>query len=343
MGQARPARLPEELERLGISRAFVVTTPAQEALGADLMEMLGTGGAGPYPYAAMHTPIEVTDAALARYEAEGADGIVAIGGGSTIGLGKAIALRTDAPQVVLPTTYAGSEMTPILGQTEGGRKTTQRTLKVLPETVIYDVVHTLSLPPAMTVTSGMNAMAHAVEALYADGANPVLSLMAEDGVTKMAAALPRVLETPDDVGARSDALYGAWLCAVCLGSGGIALHHKLCHVLGGSFDLPHAETHAIVLPYALAYNAPAVPEAMVALRRATGSNDPAAALRATGASGGAPTSLRTLGMPEAGIDRAVEITLEAPYSNPRPLELGPLRALLRAAWEGTAPSERLAA
>ncbi len=336
-GHGTTARLPDELAKLGVRKALVLTTPPQATQGEALAALLGEASAGVFTEATMHTPVEVTEAAMQVFVERGADGVVAIGGGSTIGLGKAIALRTDAPQIVLPTTYAGSEMTSIIGQTEAGKKTTQKTLKVLPETVIYDVDYTLTLPPSMTLTSGMNAIAHAVEALYAEESNPVLSLMAEDGIAKLVAALERVRAAPQDPDARSDALYGAWLCAVCLGSGGVALHHKLCHVLGGSFDLPHAETHTIVLPHALAYNAPAVPDAMVALRRATGSDTPATALFDLAQEGGAAVALRDLGMPEDGIDRAVEITLENPYFNPRPLEAEALRALLRSAWSGTRP------
>ncbi|MDJ1006209.1 MAG: maleylacetate reductase [Paracoccaceae bacterium] len=337
-GTGTTGQAAEELDRLGVTRAIVLTTPQQVAAGEAVAAVLGERSVGIFSDAAMHTPVEVTRTAMDVYENEGADGVVAIGGGSTIGLGKAIALRTDCPQLVIPTSYAGSEMTPIIGQTEAGKKTTQRTLKVLPETVIYDVDHTMTLPPRMTVTSGMNAIAHAVEALYAQEANPVLSLIAEDGIAKMVAALARVTETPDDAEARSDALYGAWLCAVCLGSGGIALHHKLCHVLGGSFDLPHAETHTVVLPHALSYNAPAVPAAMDALKRATGSERPARALFQIAEAAGVPTALKDIGMPEDGIDRAVEITLENPYFNPRALEPEPLRATLRAAWAGDTPT-----
>lgn len=337
-GSGTTGQLPAEAERLGLTRALVLTTPPQAAQGEALTALLADKAAGLFAEATMHTPVDVTQAALRFYHDTGADSVVSIGGGSTIGLGKAIALQTDCPQIVLPTSYAGSEMTPIIGQTEAGRKTTQRTPKVLPETVIYDVDHTLSLPALMTVTSGMNAIAHAVEALYAEEANPVLSLMAEDGVAKMGAALAAIRDAPEDVGVRSDALYGAWLCAICLGSGGVALHHKLCHVLGGSFDLPHAETHTIVLPHALAYNAPAVPDAMSALRRATGSQSPAAALYDLAMTGGAPMALKNLGMPEDGIDRAIEITLENPYFNPRPLEAGALRNLLQNAWSGQRPA-----
>lgn len=336
-GSGTVGTLPSEVERLGMARALVLTTPPQADQGRQLVERLGTRAAGLFSGAAMHTPVEVTKAALSVYRDSRADGIVAIGGGSTIGLSKAIALRTDAPQVVLPTSYAGSEMTPILGETEAGEKTTQKTPKVLPETVIYDVDFTLTLPPAMTVTSGMNAIAHAVEALYAKEANPVLSLMAEEGIAKLFTALPRVAAEPQSLAARSDALYGAWLCAVCLGSGGVALHHKLCHVLGGSFDLPHAETHTIVLPHALAYNAPAIAKAMTHLSRATDSETPAAALYDAAKAGGASMALRDLGMPESGIDRAVAIALKAPYYNPRPLETEGLTRLLRAAWAGERP------
>lgn len=336
-GTGTTATLPAEVAALGITKALILSTPPQAGDAQALADLLGDASAGVFTEATMHTPVDVTARAMAAFEAAGADGVVSVGGGSTIGLGKAIALRNDTPQVVLPTSYAGSEMTPIIGQTEAGKKTTQRTLKVLPETVIYDVNHTLSLPAQMTVTSGMNAIAHAVEALYAEQANPVLSLMAEDGIAKMVAALHKVQDTPQDLGARSDALYGAWLCAVCLGSGGVALHHKLCHVLGGSFDLPHAETHTIVLPHALAYNAPAIPDAMEALRRATGSDTPAAALFDIAKAGGVPTSLQEIGMPRDGIARAVEITLENPYFNPRSLEKEALTALLTSAWEGRKP------
>src|SRR6185312_3310989 len=196
---------------------------------------------GVFTEATMHTPVEVTERAMQAVRDNGADCTVALGGGSTTGLGEAIALRTDLPQVVIPTTYAGSEATPILGETKDGLKTTQRSMKVLPEVILYDVDLTLTLPVGLSVTSGMNAIAHAVEALYAQDANPITSLMAEEAIRALARALPVIVADPCNVEARSDALYGAWLCGVCLGTVGMALHHKLCHTLGGTFDLPHAE------------------------------------------------------------------------------------------------------
>ncbi len=331
-------QIKHELDALSVERALVLSTPPQADQSQGILEELGPKGVGLFTEATMHTPVDVTERAMAQVEALGIDGIVSFGGGSTIGLGKAIALRTDLPQLVIPTTYAGSEMTSIIGQTEDGLKTTQKTMKVLPETVIYDVDFTLTLPPVMSITSGLNAIAHAVEALYAENANPVLSLMAEEGIGALVRALPTITKSPDDPDARSEALYGAWLCAVCLGSSGVALHHKLCHVLGGSFDLPHAETHTVVLPHALAYNAPEVPETMDRLRRAMNTETPAAALFDIAKSGGAPTSLDELGMPHEGLAQAVEITLNNPYFNPRPLEANTLLNLLENAFSGYRPT-----
>jgi maleylacetate reductase len=332
-------RLPEEVARLGLERALVLATPQQADEAERIAATLGTRSVGTFAGAAMHTPVEVTEAALDVVLARGVDGLVAVGGGSTTGLGKAIALRTDLPQVVVPTTYAGSEMTPILGETQGGLKTTQRTLKVLPEVVIYDVDLTLTLPAKLSGTSGINAIAHAVEALYARDANPIVSLMAEEGITKLACALPKIATDPLDRAARSDALYGAFLCAICLGSVGMALHHKLCHTLGGSFDLPHAETHTAVLPHAVAYTAPAAEAAMRRLSRALGHDRPATALYDLAGAVGAPRALRDLGMPEDGIDHAADLALSNPYWNPRPLEREAIRDLIARAYAGDPPAE----
>jgi len=331
--------LAEEVARLGLSRVLVLSTPQQERQARGVADALGGLCAGLFAGAVMHTPVAVTEQALRVVRETGADGIVAFGGGSTIGLAKAIALRTDLPQIAVPTTYAGSEMTPILGETEGGRKVTQSTSKVLPEVVIYDVALTLSLPPMLSGTSGINAIAHAVEALYAQSRNPIISLIAAEGIGALARALPRIAETPGDVAARSDAQYGAWLCGTCLGAVGMALHHKLCHTLGGTFELPHAETHTIILPHALAYNAPAVPDAIKRLRQALGADDPAAALYDLAGVVGAARALRDLGMPEGGIDRAVDLALANPYWNPRPLERDGIRNLLKRAWAGEPPQQ----
>jgi alcohol dehydrogenase class IV len=268
-----------------------------------------------------------------------ADCTVALGGGSTTGLGKAIALRTDLPQIVVPTTYAGSEATPILGETDGGRKTTQRSLKVLPEVIVYDVSLTLALPTALSVTSGMNAIAHAVEALYSPDANPVISLLAMEGIAALARALPAILSQPADRNARSDALYGAWACGVCLGSVGMALHHKLCHVLGGTFDLPHAETHTIVLPHAVAYNEPAAAQSMRLVAEALASTSAADGLFDLARRLNAPVALKLIGMPVDGIEHAADLAVASPYPNPQPIEREGIRALLDDAFHGRRPRQ----
>lgn len=330
-------QLGGEIERLGLRRVVVLATPAQQDEAERLAACLGSHAAGVFAGAVMHTPVEVTERAMAEVAALGADGVVAVGGGSTIGLGKAIALRSDLPQIVVPTTYAGSEMTPILGETRDGVKTTQRSPRILPETVIYDVELTLSLPPQLSATSGINAIAHAVEALYAQDGNPIISLMAEEGIAALARALPAIVCEPSQQEARSDALYGAWLCGACLGAAGMALHHKLCHVLGGAFDLPHAETHTVILPHAIAYNAASAPDAMKRIARALGANDAAAGVHDLARRLGAPRALRDLGMPESGIEQAAEIATRNPYPNPRPIERDAIRGLIARAWSGQAP------
>lgn len=336
-GAGTLARLSDEAAALGLERIIVLSTPQQESQAHDIADRLDERTAGVFAGAVMHTPVGVTQEAMQVISDMRADGIVSIGGGSTIGLGKAIAWRTDLPQIVIPTTYAGSEMTPILGETENGAKTTRSSARILPETVIYDVDLTLSLPPALSGTSGINAIAHAIEALYARDRNPIVSLMALEGIKALVRALPRIVADPQDRAGRADALYGAWLCGTCLGAVGMALHHKLCHTLGGSFNLPHAETHTIVLPHALAYNAPAVSEAMAQLAATLGTDDPARALYDLAEAVGAARGLCELGMAESGINEAADRALANPYWNPRALERDALRATIARAWGGEPP------
>jgi alcohol dehydrogenase class IV len=228
-------------------------------------------------------------------------------------------------------------MTPIYGLTEGGQKKTGHDARVLPKAVIYDPLLTLDLPVAVSGPSGMNAIAHCVEALYAENANPVISALAEQGITALADGLPRIAARPADIQARSRALYGAWLAGIALGSVGMALHHKLCHTLGGSFNLPHAEVHTIVLPHAAAYNAAAAPDAMVRVARALGAGDAAGALYDLAVSLGAKTALRDIGMREDDLDKAAEIATRNPYYNPRRVDQAAIRTLLDDAYHGRRP------
>jgi alcohol dehydrogenase class IV len=338
-GPGRLSELPAEIDRLGVRRVMVLTTPHQRGAGERLVAALGERATALFDGATMHTPTDVTDRALQLLLENRCDSIVALGGGSTIGLGKALALRAGLPQIVIPTTYAGSEVTPILGETQAGVKTTQRSPKLLPQVVIYDVEQTLSLPPALSASSGLNAIAHAAEALYARDRNPIIRLMAVEGISALSRSLPAIVRDPAGLAARGDAQYGAWLCGTCLGAVGMALHHKLCHVLGGSFDLPHAETHAIVLPYALAYNAMAVPDAMKDIGDALQTGKaPWLRLHEMVGELGLPRSLAELGMPRDGVARALELVLCGSYWNPRPMQAEPLRRLLEAALDGAPPT-----
>ena len=332
--------LEREIDLLGAKRALVLSTPEQRGQAEDIAKRLGARAAGVYDKAVMHVPIETARAAREEAKRLNADCAVAIGGGSTIGLGKAIALESSLPILAIPTTYAGSEMTPILGMTENGIKKTQRDNRVLPKTIIYDPQLTLTLPVKLSATSGMNAIAHSVEALYAQDANPIISLMAEESIRVLADALPKVVRDPSDLDARGEALYGAWLAGASLGAVGMALHHKLCHTLGGSFNLPHAETHTIVLPHAVAYNTMAAEQAVVRVAKALGLSaalDAAPGLYDLEKSIGAPLALKDIGMRESDLDKAAEIATQNPYYNPRSVELAPIRKLLDDAYFGRRP------
>jgi len=263
--------------------------------------------------------------------------VVSLGGGSTTGLGKAIALRTDLPQIVVPTSYAGSEATPILGETENGIKATKRDNKILPEVIVYDVDLTLTLPASMTVTSGMNAIAHAVEALYTQDRNPIISMLAQQGIEALVRALPAIHADSNDREGRSDALFGAWACGTCLGAVGMALHHKLCHVLGGSFDLPHAETHTVILPHATAHNERAVADLLAPVAKALGADSAGGGLWDFAKGLDAPMTLAEIGMEEADLDRAADLACANPYWNPQPMVRDEIRQLLDDAFWGRRP------
>lgn len=329
--------LEREIDALGYSRALVLSTPEQRASAQMVADLLGARAAGVFDRAVMHVPIETAREAREVARQLGADCAVAIGGGSTTGLGKAIALDSGLPIIAIPTTYAGSEMTPVYGITEGGLKKTGKDAKVVPRAVIYDPELTLSLPPAMSLTSGINAIAHSAEGLYSADRNPVIDFMARDGIAALGRALPAICKNPQDMQARTDAFYGAWLCGIVMGSVGMALHHKLCHTLGGTFNLPHAECHTVVLPHALAYNAPAAPEAMAKIAQALGGSSGPAAVFDLARDNGAAVALRDLGMKQADLDKACDIAVQNQYPNPRPLDRTALRQLFQNAWEGVRP------
>lgn len=334
-------QLGAEIERLGCTKALILCTPEQVDQAERVKAILGDKAVGIFDQAVMHVPIETAKEASNIANELGADCAVAIGGGSTIGLGKAIALEFSLPIIAIPTTYAGSEMTPIYGITENNLKKTGKDARVLPKTVIYDPELTMTLPLEVSLTSGMNAIAHAAEGLYAQDGNPIMSLFAEEGIRALAEGLNTLKQNDQDKDARSQCLYGAWLCGTVLGNVGMALHHKLCHTLGGSFNLPHAPTHTVVLPQAIAYNEVARPEITKIITRALKvDNDNVSAGQALfdlETSLGLSTRLSDLAFSEDDIQKASDIAMSNPYWNPRPFERKDIEEIITKAYHGTRP------
>lgn len=338
-GSGTLQQLKQEIELLGCHKALVLCTPEQIDQAQMVLDILGSSAVGIYDRAVMHVPIETAREAQATAQNLGADCAVAIGGGSTTGLGKAIALDSGLPIIAIPTTYAGSEMTPVYGITEKNIKKTGKDARVLPKTVIYDPDLTTSLPLEISITSGINAIAHAAEGLYAQDGNPIMNLLATEGISALAQGLKKLVLNDQDIEARSECLYGAWLCGTVLGNVGMALHHKLCHTLGGTFNLPHAPTHTIILPHAIAFNEVARPDITKKITRALGVN--------TGSAGqalfdliqdlNAPTQLKSLNFKQEDIIKATEIALSNPYWNPRKFNSKDITSILTNAFNGVRP------
>jgi alcohol dehydrogenase class IV len=352
--------LRAEADRLGVNRLLLVATESEEPLARELAAPLGERVVAVFTSVRPHVPIQVAEAARALATSVRADAVLSVGGGSTTGTAKAIALTTGLPIIAVPTTYAGSEVTPVWGLTESSasgtsigtessasgtsigteetRKTTGVDHRVLPRTVIYDPELTVTLPADLSAASGLNALAHCVEAFWAPRRNPISSLAAEEGIRALAAGLPSVHATPGDLAARSDLLYGAYLAGSAFAVAGSGLHHKICHALGGAYNLPHAQTHAIVLPEVLAFNAPAAPDAARRIGRALRGGpggDPVGALRALSARLGIPRGLRELGLEEDQIDVVAALVEPAvPADNPRRADRAALREIIHAAWAG---------
>jgi len=335
--------LAEETKRLGAVRVLVVATPGKSRDAEEAAQRLGDTAVGLFAQPALHVPIETARAACEVARQCHADCCVAIGGGSTIGLAKAIAHDLGLPIVAVPTTYSGSEATPIYGFTENGIKRTARDRKVLPSIVIYDPELAATLPPSLAGTSGMNALAHSVEALYAPDTNRFTSLLAAESIRALARSLPLVVGEAANLDAIGEALYGAWLAGSTLGLASMGIHHKLCHTLGGTFGLAHAEVHTVILPHATAFNREAAPGAMRVIAEALGAEDAAQGVYDLAARLGAPVALRDIGMPAEGLDRAAKLATENPYSNPRPVEYAGVRQLLEEAWYGRRPQSTRAA
>lgn len=336
-GSGSRSAIADCIDRLGARSVLVLSGVPGIGLTDEIVTALGSRVTGVLDDLPQYIASDLVDEATQTFDAGGTDCLLSVGGGSAIGLAKAVAVERDVPLVALPTTYSGSEMTPIYSVVVDGLKRTSRDLRALPRTVVYDPDVTLTLPTGLTTTSAFNALAHCIEGLYGPTGNPFTALSALEGARVLAAALPRVVARPGDLDARSDLLWGACLGGVSIAGGGIALHHKICHVLGAAHDLPHAALNAVILPYALAYNAPAVPEVLARLGAVWDSADPVKHLQALAVATQAPLSLRTLGMDPADIDADAEQIERVVSDNPRPVTVPGMAALLRAAYDGLGP------
>lgn len=336
-GDRAGERLPEHLSQLSPQRILVFHGATGAPLGAQLCAAFGPERSRVFTDIAQHVPAALAESAVADARTFGADTVVAIGGGSAIGFAKIVARDTGARVAAVPTTYSGSEMTPMWGLTTAGGKTTGRDVHVMPQLVVYDPLLTLDLPASTSAASGMNAMAHAVDAMYAGGASPLVSTIAVESIGVLAPALRRIVEEPRDAAARTDALYGAHLAGLALGTTSMALHHRICHVLGGRFGLPHAETHAVVLPHAVSYNRRAAPAVDAGIAAALGGDDASLAIWELERALRLPESLAALGLRDGDVDAAADDIVATTVPNPAAVTREGVRRLLQDALHGQPP------
>ncbi len=336
--EAMPEAVAAEAEELGASRLMLIASDRESAQADRIAEQVPV--VLRHDEVVMHVPVDVAGRARAAAAGSGADMLVSIGGGSATGLAKAVARDTGLPIVAVPTTYSGSEATNVWGLTDNGIKTTGVDDRVLPAAVVYDATLLTSLPRELTVASALNALAHCVDSMWGPRTDPIDQALAQEGIRALAAGLTGFADAVGDerLAGIEQTLYGAYLAAVSFASAGSGMHHKICHVLGGMFGLPHAQTHAVVLPYVLAFNAPNAPGAERRIAQAFGSATAGAGLSALRHTLDAPVALKDYGMPEAGIAEAVTPIMAAiPAGNPTPVTTDSLTALLRAAWSGDDP------
>ena len=338
-GSGALAHLNNHLARLKATRVVVVTTPGRQEMASTVGAQLGTGCVGLLDIAREHVPRSAVEAGRKEVQRVDADCIVTIGGGSATGLGKAIALTRDLQFVAIPTTYAGSEMTAVYGISDDGRKQTGRDERVRPSLVIYDPELTLELPLAASISSLFNATAHAVSALYGSQRDPITPLIAEEAIAVLSSSISQLPERTSELHVRELALFGACLAGSCLSTTVLGLHHRLCHVLGGSFGTPHSQTHTVVLPYVVDFFRDAAPDATEAIGRALGVDDPAACLFDLAESVHAPTDLRSLGLRPDDLERVVQLALQTKIPSPRVVDPDNLSELLIAAFHGRRPAD----
>jgi maleylacetate reductase len=323
--------LAGELDRLHSKRALVIVSASSREVAAPALDALGERLAHLVEGARPHVPLEDVESTREIVAPLDVDCLIAIGGGSAIGLAKAVALDRAVPVVAVPATYSGSEMTPLYGITSGRRKRTGRSESVRPRVVLYDPALTTGLPRAVTGSTGMNAVAHCVEALYAPDATPVSSLLAEEGLRRLAQGLLASIDQPRDVEARSNALYGAFLAGWALSDTTMGLHHRICHVLGGTFGLSHGDANAVMLPHVARFNTDAAPDALGRVAGALSSTDAADAIGELRARLGTPLTLTQLGMDERDLHEVARQAVDPPPANPLPVDPDEVLKLLHEA------------
>jgi len=329
-GAGSLARLPAELDRRGFGKVMLLMTPGRAAQRAGLESLLGDRLTGVYAGARLHVPVEVVADAMAAFERFQPQSLLAFGGGSAVGLGKALAFETKVPLAAIATTYSGSEMTAVWGNSDGKMKRTFRNVEVAPQLVLYDPELTYDLSPAVSAASGMNAIAHCVEAEYAPERGPVTSWFALGGWKQLAENLPAVVSNTAAADARSNALFGAHLAGRALDMTSMGLEHKLAHVMGGRFGLNHSEAHAALVPWVTAWNAPSAPDAMQRMADALGVQDAPQALIDLSRRIGI-RSLAELGFTAGGIPEAAELIMAMKFPNPRPVDAEGVRWILERA------------
>jgi maleylacetate reductase len=352
-GRGTLARVRAIVRDLGGRRVMLVTTRsrAESAEARRLVTGLGPVVESVFAEARAHVPTAVVQAALQQARRDGVDTIVSFGGGSCADLGKAVCYFTEQeagtpgasffdrpalPHIAVPTTYSGAEVTPYFGMTDEHtrRKSGAGGPTIAPAAVVYDPEVTLSTPPRISAETGMNALAHCVEAAYSPARTPEAEAVAIAGAARIFRALPQVIARPGDLGARTEMLAAAALAGRCLQNASMGVHHGLAQLLGGRTAIAHGLANGVLLAHAVRFNADAVPDELDRLARALSVADVATAIDELRATLGLPGSLAECGVTDDDLDAVARLAESSPAvaANPKPVSAADARAILDAAF-----------
>jgi maleylacetate reductase len=334
-GRGKVASVPDELACHQRERALILCTNSSRATAEHVRSNAPSRIVDIYQLPPAGDARDRYARLVEHAKAKNADSLVVIGGGSPIGFAKTVSANTGLRSIAVVTTYSGSEMASSWSIGAGKDRFAGESDTALPLSAIYDPELTLSLPPRTSAASGMNAMAHAVETLYGPDINPVVEPLAANAVALLGSSLPKVVDNPTDITARTDALYGAWLAAAFRAQAGV--EHALAQRVRQTFGLDHSHCHAIFTPYAIAFNAKAAPRAMELIARALGAKAAGRGLYDLNVRIGLPTGLKGLGMKEADIPKAVDIVAAGKFVNPRPVSRDDIADLITQAFHGEPP------